>query len=123
MTKSVFVVLVECRSTGSACDQCCRAVCLRARSDPALPGSGHSGIRERSAICSHLLFSSPNLAVEALVPQQLNLMLDWFLSCHFEPEHGSSTAELLAGGDECWAWGNHFLGWPQMGCAEGPALP
>lgn len=41
---------------------------------------------------------SLNLALKALVPQQLNLMLDWFLNCHLQPAHGSSTAELLACG-------------------------
>lgn len=46
----------------------------------------------------------PNPALKALVPQQLNVMLDWFLNCHSEPALQS---------DE---WGNDSLGCPDVLC-------
>lgn len=85
----------------SWCDLCYSAACLGDADDTSVRAitdiTGAEGILEFGSavqfedICSYL----QNLALKALVPQQLNLVRDWFVNCHLNTMRCSHNSEIV----------------------------
>lgn len=114
----------EHRKCLACCDQCCRAVCLSGTSELSrAEGTVEFGSALQFAdICSSLPESSTESTCSTTTKFDARLVSELPLTASARLQHCRVVGVRVMSDCKCWAWGDEFLGCPQMCCAEGPAL-